>query len=51
MTGPDDFLLTCLPAAARRHLHREAAGWLPLEIGELFAIARHRLVCASHCGR
>ncbi|MFY1634252.1 hypothetical protein ACN27F_13385 [Solwaraspora sp. WMMB335] len=48
VTGLDDFVLTGLPAEARRHLHRETAARLPGEIAELFTIARHRLDGASH---
>ncbi|WBB96618.1 GPP34 family phosphoprotein [Solwaraspora sp. WMMA2059] len=48
VTGLDDALLTGLPAAARRHLHRETSGRLPTEVGELFTIARNRLDGASH---
>ncbi|WP_326549445.1 GPP34 family phosphoprotein [Micromonospora sp. NBC_01813] len=48
VTGLDDFVLAGLPAAARRHLHRETAARLPAEISELFTIARHRLDGAAH---
>ncbi|MDG4774379.1 GPP34 family phosphoprotein [Solwaraspora sp. WMMD792] len=48
VTGLDDLLLTGLPTAARRHLHRETAVRLPTEVGELLTIARNRLDGASH---